>query len=268
MRDIQELLQSGNLRTAIDTATEHVRNRPTDIPCRSILVELLCFAGELERADKQLDALLRIDPSSMHGVSLLRHLIRAELCRREVLEQGRIPDFSGPPSEALQLRLKAAIALRQDQTSEAAALIEQARDLEPSLRGTVDGTPFEGFSDLDDLFGPVLEVFTATGAYYWIDCNQIQRLEFDPVTHLSDTLWRSASIQTNGGIDGRIHVPAIYPASEKSADPRVALGRTTEWISSADEAVTRGAGQREFLFGDDVRPILNIRSLTFSEDHA
>jgi type VI secretion system protein ImpE len=249
-------------------ATEHVRNRPTDIPYRSILVEFLCFAGELERADKQLDALLRIDPSSMHGVSLLRHLIRAEISRREVFEQGRIPEFSGPPSEALQLRLQAAIALRQNQFAEAAALIEQASNLEPTLRGTVDGTPFEGFSDLDDLLGPVLEVFTATGAYYWIDCSQILRLEFDPVTHLSDTLWRSASIQTNGGIDGRIHVPAIYLGSEKSADPRVTLGRTTEWIPSSDEAVTRGAGQREFLFGDDVLPILNIRNLSFSQDNA
>jgi type VI secretion system protein ImpE len=204
----------------------------------------------------------------MHGVSLLRHLIRAEISRREVFEQGRIPEFSGPPSESLQLRLKAAIALRHNQSADAAALIEQAGNLETPLRGTVDGNPFEGFSDLDDLLGPVLEVFTATGAYYWIDCAQVQHIEFDPVTHLSDTLWRSASIQTTGGIDGRIHIPAIYYGSEKSADSRVTLGRTTEWIASNDNAVTRGAGQREFLLGDDVLPILNIRNLTFSQDNA
>ncbi|MEY2725937.1 MAG: hypothetical protein RLZZ458_1804, partial [Planctomycetota bacterium] len=75
-------------------------------------------------------------------------------------------------------------------------------------------------------------------------------------------------IQTTGGIDGRIHIPAIYYGSEKSADSRVTLGRTTEWIASNDNAVTRGAGQREFLLGDDVLPILNIRNLMFSQDNA
>jgi len=268
MSDLHELIQRGDLQGAVAASLERVRNHPADIPARSLLAELLCFTGDLERADKQLDALLRTDPSSLHGVSLMRHLIRAEVSRREVFEQGRIPEFSGPPSPALELRLRALTEFRNGCHNDAAALIQEAGELESELSGTVDGRPFTGFSDLDAILGPVLEVFTATGACYWIDCAQILRLDFEPVAHLSDTLWRAASIQTVDGIDGRVHIPALYYGSEKSSDPRVTLGRTTEWITSPDADIVRGAGQREFLTGDDVSAILSIRSLIFAPETA
>ncbi len=48
-----------------------------------------------------------------------------------------------------------------------------------------------------DVLGPVIEVFTATGAYYWVDASQIVSLEFSPVEHLTDMLWRAASIEND-----------------------------------------------------------------------
>lgn len=76
-------------------------------------------------------------------------------------------------------------------------------------------------------------------------------------------LWRAATIETVGEINGRIHVPALYESSEKSTDQRIRIGRATEWVKADDAGPTRGAGQREFLENDDVVSIMQIRKLSF-----
>lgn len=259
-----DLFQSGDLTGALSLATDAVRNRPMDVGARSLLCELLCFAGELERAEKQLDAALQTDPQTMTGVSLLKHLIRSELSRREVYRQGRVPDFLTTPTEPQKKRLEALICLRSGLADEAGRLSDEAAELDPELTGELNGAAFSGFRDLDDLLGPTLEVYTATGKYYWIGFEQIVSLEFNPVSHLTDMLWRSASIETAGDVSGRIHVPVLYDGSEKSADQRIRIGRATEWIQGSPNAPTQGAGQREFLVSEDVVPIMDISRLTFS----
>ncbi len=258
-----DIFQAGNLTDAIAAATDAVRNKPSDVKARSLLSELLCFAGEFERADKQLDAALQTDPQTMTGVSLLKHLIRSELSRREVFRQGRVPDFLAMPTDAQSKRLEALLCLRAGQYSDAGRLTEAAAALDGELSGEVNGTAFQDFRDLDDLLGPTLEVYTATGKYYWIGFEQIVSLEFSPVTHLSDMLWRAAAIETAGDVSGRVHVPALYEGSEKSADQRIRIGRSTEWVQAGPSAPTQGAGQREFLVGDEVMSIMEISKLEF-----
>ena len=258
-----ELFQAGELTEAVAAATTAVRLKPMDVKARSLLCELLCFCGEFERADKQLDATLQTDPQTMVGVSLLKHLIRSELSRREVYRQGRIPEFLTTPTESQKKRLEALLCVRSGQAGDAARLANEATELDCGLSGEVDGLPFTEFVDLDDLLGPTLEVYTATGKYFWIGFEQILNLEFNPVEHLSDMLWRAAAIETVGEINGRIHVPALYESSEKSTDQRIRIGRATEWIKADDAGPTRGAGQREFLVNDDVVSIMQIRKLSF-----
>ena len=258
-----ELFQAGELTEAVVAATNAVRLKPMDVKARSLLCELLCFCGEFERADKQLDAALQTDPQTMVGVSLLKHLIRSELSRREVYREGRIPEFLSTPTESQKKRLEALLYLRMGQTGEAARLTHEASELDDEIAGEVDGRPFTQFIDLDDLLGPTLEVYTATGKYYWIGFEQIVNLEFSAVEHLSDMLWRAATIETVGEINGRIHVPALYESSEKSTDQRIRIGRATEWVKADDAGPTRGAGQREFLENDDVVSIMQIRKLSF-----
>ena len=50
----QELYQAGHLNEAIKALSAELRDSPTDSKRRTFLFELLCFAGEYERADKQL----------------------------------------------------------------------------------------------------------------------------------------------------------------------------------------------------------------------
>ena len=61
MKSAVELFQAGSLREAIELATAAVKAKPMEIAGRSILAELLSFSGDLERADKQLEAALLSD---------------------------------------------------------------------------------------------------------------------------------------------------------------------------------------------------------------
>ena len=264
-----QLFQAGDLSGAIEAATHQVRGKPTDVAARGILAELLCFAGELERADKQLDAMLKLSPSAIYGITLLRQLIRAETFRAEVFEQGRVPEFMQAPSESDQLRLQSLVARRAGDWDQVACLLNAAAELTSSgksLKGELNGNQFEDFCDLDDLFGPTLEVYTATGKYYWLSCEQIVSLEFDVVTSLTDMLWRSATIETRGEVTGRIHIPAIYYGSAKSADALIKIGRATDWIQPDPSGPICGIGQREFLAGDKSVSIMEFQSLRFDKD--
>ena len=259
-----DLFQAGKLVEAIASATDAVRSKPTDVRARSLLCELLCFAGEFERADKQLDAALQTDPQTMTGVSLLKHLIRSELSRKEVFHQGRVPAFLAMPTEAQKLRLEALVCLRAEQFEDAGRLISEASELDTNVSGQVNGTSFSEFRDMDDILGQTLEVYTATGKYYWIGFEQIVSLEFTPVEHLSDMLWRAAAIETVGEVSGRVHIPALYEGSASSADQRIRIGRATEWNQVNAAGPVLGAGQREFLMNeDDVVSIMEITRLSF-----
>ena len=258
-----EFFQMGKLSDAIAATTEAVRDKPTDIAPRSMLSELLCFSGNLERADKQLDAAAQVDPESLVGASMLRHLIRSELTRREVFDDGRVPEFLTQPSEAQQLRLKALMSIREGDFETASRVLSETEEAESSVGGECDGTAFDGFRDLDDVLGPTIEVYTATGKYYWLSSEEVVSLEFSSVEHVSDMLWRAAEIETVGDVSGRVHIPALYHGSHESEDERIRIGRATDWIQHSDATPVRGIGQREWLIGDDAVAITPIKSITF-----
>ena len=53
----KELFQAGRIDEAIETLGIELRSNPTDAQRRTFLFELLCFAGNYDRAEKQLDVL-------------------------------------------------------------------------------------------------------------------------------------------------------------------------------------------------------------------
>src|SRR4029079_6707505 len=104
--------KAGELSEAIAAATADVKAKPTDRAARGFLCELLCFAGDLERADKQLDALGQLDPDSLVGVSLFRQLIRGEQARQHFFSAGALPEFLDQPTPDLAAHLQASILVR------------------------------------------------------------------------------------------------------------------------------------------------------------
>src|SRR3990170_3973132 len=101
--------KSGKLADAVAAAIEQVKANPADRGKRMFLAELCCFAGDLERADRQLDVLFAPDAPDLMVVTLFRQLIRGETARREVFAQGRVPEFVAQPSDAIKLHLEASI---------------------------------------------------------------------------------------------------------------------------------------------------------------
>jgi type VI secretion system protein ImpE len=259
-----ELFDAGKLNDAIAAALEDVKKAPTDTGKRGFLAELLCFAGDLERADKQLDALGHQDPQVMVGVSLFRQLIRAEQARQQFYTEGRLPEFLNQEvTPDLRRHLEAAVLVREGKTSDAVTLLSQGESERPKLTGTCNGQPFDEFRDLDDLTASFFEVLTSTGKYYWIPLNRVDSCEFTKPARPRDLLWRMAHMSVSGGPEGEVFLPVLYAGSHAKADDAIRLGRSTEWQGEPGSLV-RGSGQRMYLAGGDGVSIMELETLTFA----
>ncbi len=262
-----ELFAAGKLHEAVAALSQELRAHPLDSGQRCFLVELLCFTGDWERADKQLDTLGHQDPQTMPGVVLFRQLLRAAQARQQFFTEGRLPEFLEAPSPQLQLYLEASIALREGRDREAGELLTRAESQRQALSGTCNGRPFDDLRDLDDLTACVFEVFTGAGRYYWIPFEHIASLRLQPPGCPRDLLWRQAHwVRRDGDWEGEVFLPVIYPLPE-DVDEAIRLGRTTEW-RGGDGTPVRGLGQRMYLVGGDAVPLLEIQELKLTGSRA
>jgi type VI secretion system protein ImpE len=260
-----EHFDAGNLKDAIAAALEEVKKAPADTGKRNFLAELLCFAGDLERADKQLDALGHQDPQVMVGVSLFRQLIRAEQARQQFYTDGRLPEFLNQEiAPEMRRHLEAAVLVREGKAADAAKLLAQAEAERKKLTGTCNGQPFDDLRDLDDLTASFFEVLTSTGKYYWIPLERVESVEFHAPARPRDLLWRMAHMSVRGGPEGEVFLPVVYAGSSAAAADPIRLGRSTAWQGEPDAPV-RGLGQRMFLIGGDAQSILELQSLTITQ---
>jgi len=258
--------QAGSLSEAVAAALEDVKMNPSDAGKRRFLCELLCFTGDLERADRQLDTLSHqaADPDEQVNFSLFRQLIRGEQARQQFYSDGRLPEFlNNEVTSDLRQHLEAAILLREGKKAEAAGVLAQAAEQRPKIQGTCNGQPFEDFLDLDDLTSSFFEVLTSTGKYFWIPIDRIESVEFLAPVRPRDLLWRRAQMMVHQGPDGEVFLPTLYAGAAADPDDRVRLGRTTEW---REEARVRGFGQRMFLVGNDAMSILELQSLSIERE--
>lgn len=258
-----QLYQSGRLTEALAAVTAAIKKKPTDVDLRVFLAELLCFAGNLERADTQLDTIGTQEPQVALPMALFRQLVRADQARQQLFSDGRLPEFlDAAPPEHLRLHLEALVALRAGDRVDAVAKLEQAETLRPPASGTHDGVAFDDFRDLDDLTGGFFEVFTSTGKFFWIPTEKVEVIEFRKPERPRDLLWRPAHmVVRDGGPDGEVYLPAIYAGAPADAEDGVRLGRVTEWT---EDAPVLGRGQRSFLVGEEFVPIMQLGTLEFS----
>src|SRR5580704_3721341 len=137
------LLRAGKLDDAVAAAQAALRKSPTDLNARVLLGELLIFAGNLERADVLLDAASTIDPSTAVVVAEFRQLIRADMARRQLFRDGRVPELLSDPTEVQRLQLAALVALRANDPAEAAKNAAEAEAVRPRVPGFHNDTPFD-----------------------------------------------------------------------------------------------------------------------------
>jgi len=234
----KQLFQSGKLDEAIAALGGELRDNPTDAQRRTFLFELLCFAGEYDRAEKHLNLLADQNQQAKMGAILYFSALHAERLRQNMFRDGDLPS-SGAPVAA------------------------------DHLRGTVNGTAFSSFEDADPRIGTRLEVFAA-GAYLWIPMEHVVSIEMGAPKRLRDLLWIPALVRTGPAFKGtelgEVLLPALCPLSWQDADPNVKLGRSTEWRETPEGAVP--VGLKTFLFDEDEISILEIRKLEFQAAEA
>lgn len=226
----KELYQAGKIEDAILLLAADLRKDPTDPRSRTFLFELLCFTGELDRAEKQLDILSDISKEAGMGTLIYRSAFQAERLRREMFEKKSFPQTTA----------------------------------EPVTQVTVNGAVFGTIEDADPRIGPRLEVYAA-GSYLWLPFAHITSIRMEPPRRLRDLIWIPAILKTGpecGGLDlGEVMVPALTPFAFRHADNSVRLGRQTVWEEI--DGVVAPAGQKLLLVDGEEFPILEVRTLEF-----
>lgn len=256
-----DAFKAGRLGEAVELQLAAVKADPADHGKRLFLFELAAFAGDRDRARRQIDAVRYDDPELERATEMYRRLVDAEDARRKLFADGVQPSFLGDPPEDVAWRLDAVRKLIAGKPAEAAAILAGANDKLPPLSGTLNGKPFEGLRDADDLFAGVLEVM-ARRSYFWVPLAQVESITSNPPRFPRDTVWLPAKLVTTGGESGDVFLPALYPGSSTHPDDAVRLGRATDWDESAGFA--RGAGLRTFFVGQDETALLAWRALELS----
>lgn len=258
--DAGQLFKSGKLAEAIDAQIAVVKAKPIDQGARLFLFELLAFAGDLDRAQKQIDAIQPDQPEVVTAVLEYRKLLDAERSRRQVFGNKAQPEFLKDPVEHARLRLLGLVKLADGALAEAAATFQEANGQLPELKGSLNGKPFDGIRDGDDCLGTILEVF-ARGRYYWIPLEQVSSLTMNGPRFPRDLLWVPAHLELKDGDAGPVFLPALYPGTEQETDSQLKLGRLTDWRG---EGLVRGIGVKIFFVGADESSILDWRKLELS----
>jgi type VI secretion system protein ImpE len=230
----EQLYEAGRLDEAIEALGARLRESPMDSRSRTFLFELLCFAGEYERAEKHLDLLADLGPDAQVGAFVYRTALHASRERLEMFETRSFPSLGAPP--------------------EAPA-------------GTLNGEPFEALEDADPRIGARLEVFAA-GQYMWIPFKHVARLQVGQPTQLRDLLWLPGRITTGPELRdldlGEVLLPAVTPFAFRHDDPSVRLGRTAEVVEEGDEAWPEGT--KVLLMDGEPVPLLEVRELVITSD--
>jgi type VI secretion system protein ImpE len=254
-----ELYRAGRLADAIDAQIQAVKADPADQAKRVFLFELVVFAGDLDRARRQIDAVHYEEPDLMAAVGLYRSLVDAETARRRLFKEGLQPGFLADPPEHVKLRLEAVNLLRGNRAGEAAACLEKAAELTPAVSGVLNEKPFQSLRDCDDLFAGVLEVLSQ-GKYYWLPFEQIDVLTMNAPATPRDLCWVPAHLGIKSGPEGDVFLPALYAGSHESPDDQLKLGRATDWKTD-EGAPVLGIGLRTFVLDEDLVTLLEWRQL-------
>lgn len=230
----RELYQAGRLGAAVQALGAELRDNPTDTRRRIFLFELLCFAGEYERAEKHLDVLSQASADAATGALLYRAALAGERTRHQLFEKHDYPSAPAPAP----------------------------------VRGVLNGKPFESIEDADPRIGARLEVFGA-GDYVWLPLAHLASIQLEAPKRLRDLLWAPALVKTGPELKdrelGEVLMPVLSPFSFRHGDDAVRLGRATMWESSEDGAEVP-YGQKMLLVDGEEFPLLEVRTLEIAAE--
>lgn len=254
-----ELFKQGQLFDAITAQIQEVKSHPGDHARRLFLFELLTFAGDLDRAGRQIQAIHYGELELDSAVAGYQRLLDAERSRRKLFQEGVAPQFLLDPPPHVAKHLEAIAALRAKEPAEASRLLAEAHATAPRFQARLNDQVVTELRDCDDLFGTILEVM-AHGNYYWVPLEQVELLAITAPRFPRDLIWLPARLELRDGAAGDVFLPALYPNTANQADDQVRLGRVTDWIQTAEGPV-QGVGSRLFLAGEETKSFYEFREL-------
>jgi type VI secretion system protein ImpE len=260
--DIKQLLISGQLTLAIERLNSEVKSHPTDTHMRTSLFELLCAAGDYQRAMRQLDSISQLESKAEVGVQVYRNALVAEQARSRLATDGLLPSFLTKPPRSALLRIEALNRLRERSAREARLLLEEAVEAEKAIPGTIDGLSFDDISDGDALLGPIVEAII-NDRYVWLPFAQMKRIAVAKPKTMRDLIWIPASIEPVVGSVVNALIPVLYSGSAAHSDDQVRLGRATDW-EDVGAGLMRGRGQRILFVDESERPVLQLGEIEFT----
>jgi type VI secretion system protein ImpE len=232
MPTARELYAAGQLDAAIEQLGSELRNNPTDPQRRTFLFELLSFAGQYDRAEKQLDALARSGSQAEAGTLVYRAALQAERIREHMFATGDFPSGAAPAPVA----------------------------------GTLNGRAFSSIEDADPRIGARLEVM-AGGRYLWIPFAYLAAIHMDAPGRLRDLRWAPARLSTGPAVRdmelGEVLLPLLTPAAWRATDAELRLGRATDWDELPDGDFAP-VGQKMLRVDEELVPLVELRDLVIT----
>jgi type VI secretion system protein ImpE len=232
MPTARELYTAGRLDAAIELLGAELRSNPADAQRRTFLFELLTFAGEYDRAEKQLAVLARAGSQAEAGTLLYRAALQGERVREHMFATGDFPSTPAPGPVA----------------------------------GTLNGRPFVSIADADPRVGARLEVL-AGGRYLWLPFAHLSAVRVEAPQRLRDLRWSPARLATGPSVRdldlGEVLLPALTPGAWRHTDPEIRLGRATDWDELPDGEFAP-VGQKLLRVDDALVPLLEVRELVIT----
>ncbi len=254
--DIAQMLAAGDLAGARKATGPLVGADPKNAALRLFFAELLITDGDWDKAELQLDCIPTDDMKVASIARVRRQVLRAEVKRRQMAEEGRVPDMIREPTAAINAALERLVAWRR---GEAASPIGK-----PAFSGTILPAPAPSpdgedpadapaplvsswLRDPDDILAPVCEFLTLNGDYHWVDWSEIATLQVYPPKATLDAIWRPAQLTLDDGTSLPGFLPMIYPWPLPEADGAVKLGHTTRFVAT-DSGLRLGQGLKLLSF--------------------
>jgi len=258
-QQITQLIQQGQLSEAIAATIAHLKQKPKDLDTRSRFIELLCIDGQLERADQQLDLLVKQHPECVPGALNMRQLVHAAQSRVDFSRGGDTASLVTGASKSLAPLVAVRLAQLNQNKSDFEQAAQQLEHLREPAQLQIDDNSCHELRDLDDSLAGYLEVFGSNGNYYFVPFADITWLKLLPASTLFEHVWRRAELDIKEGPSGEVFVPMTYLASESDAEK---LGRETDWQAVLGSEFYQGRGQKMWLVNDEALALSQLDCLS------
>jgi type VI secretion system protein ImpE len=249
-----ELFQEARLTEAIASQQKILETRADDVAERLLLCDLLAFAGDRGSVRRQLEFLAKAPVEIREYVAEWLQLLNAD----EARHTGRAPEFLLDPPGHMLRRIEAMEGLKACNEERALDHLDDADEMSPWIEGHVDGRPFEGWRDTDDILGPVLELLGG-GRWIWLAMDQVRKLRLEEANGLRDHIYRPATLWL---CDGQVHelfIPVLYVGTAEHPEEGIRTGAGIDWIERI--GLMRGLGSRTFLFGEEELTVDEFRQV-------